>query len=71
MWLDADFPGARSRNSRGKTLPSAIREAERMLDATPEGQVGVFQSYGVGPMHGYVIKTRTGAVYFEPATDSK
>lgn len=64
MWLDADFKGGKGRNSRGKTLPSAVKEASRMLDSVPEGQVGVFESYGVGRLLGYVIKTPETGTFF-------
>lgn len=67
MWLDADFSGGKSRNSKGKTLKTAVREAEAMLAAVPEGQVGVFDAYGVGEFRGYVIKTPETGVFFEAA----
>ena len=67
MWLDADFAGGRGRNSRGKTLPAAIREANKMLSAVIEGQVGIFTEYLVGHLLGYVIKTPETGTVFEPA----
>ena len=68
MWLDADFEGGKSRNSRGKTLKSAIREATKMLESVVEGQVGIFDAYSIGEFHGYVIKTRETGTFYESAT---
>lgn len=68
MWLDADFEGGRSRNSRGKTLPSAVKEAMKMLEHVAEGQIAIFDAYAVGTLRGYVIKTK-GECFFEEAKD--
>ncbi len=70
MWLDADFRGGRGKNSRGKTLPTAIKEAEKMLENADEGQVGIFTAYATGDCLGYVIKTPERGVWFEPDEDS-
>lgn len=72
MWLDADFAGGRGRTSRGKTLPTAIREAKKMLEAVHEGQVGIFTEYAIGDCLGYVIKDQVNGPWFEPAeTDNQ
>ena len=67
MWLDADFVGGRGRTSRGKRLETAIREAKKMLENVPEGQVGIFTEYAIGDCLGYVIKDQVNSPWFEPA----
>lgn len=66
-WLDADFTGGRGRHTRARTLPTAIKDAEKMLAPAVEGQVGIFTAYATGDFLGYVIKTPERGVYFEAA----
>jgi hypothetical protein len=66
-WLDADFDGGRGRRTRARTLKTAIRDAEKMLEKVDEGQVGIFTAYLTGDHLGYVIKTPETGVYFERA----
>jgi hypothetical protein len=67
MWLDADFEGGRGRSLRGSSLNAAVREAKKMLEGAPEGQVGIFTAYVIGDFLGYVIKQPGEVPYFEPA----